>query len=323
MRKAFTLIELLVVIAIIAILAAILFPVFAQAKAAAKKISAVSNVNQIGKAVMIYMGDSDDFYPRNDDCIAGSSLNADLKSKPFNPSGVGCVSAPFYNRVNHYSFQKWLMPYTKSVQVFEHPGRQKVDVPPTNGGFRQWSDQGQIMGGFALNLALTGALNSYRKGPTEAGQKRNSWLGGTQTAIGDVSAAMLMFEFTNKYINFAPTINLNSESGLVSQVSYPFAIKEFWTGVTKKLDANCNPLADDDTRLTFAGVIVCGMADGSAKAIPTNRFLALTPTANEYGVPLTNNLKCGYMYNGGTSGGNLFVNGTPTWTKPWPFWALN
>ena len=35
MKKAFTLIELLVVIAIIASLAAILFPVFAQAKAAA------------------------------------------------------------------------------------------------------------------------------------------------------------------------------------------------------------------------------------------------------------------------------------------------
>ena len=36
-KKAFTLIELLVVIAIIAILAALLFPVFAQAKVAAKK----------------------------------------------------------------------------------------------------------------------------------------------------------------------------------------------------------------------------------------------------------------------------------------------
>jgi len=36
-RLGFTLIELLVVIAIIAILAAILFPVFAQAKLAAKK----------------------------------------------------------------------------------------------------------------------------------------------------------------------------------------------------------------------------------------------------------------------------------------------
>ena len=60
MRRAFTLIELLVVIAIIAILAAILFPVFAQAKAAAKKTSALSNVKQISTANILYMNDADD-----------------------------------------------------------------------------------------------------------------------------------------------------------------------------------------------------------------------------------------------------------------------
>jgi prepilin-type N-terminal cleavage/methylation domain-containing protein/prepilin-type processing-associated H-X9-DG protein len=58
--RAFTLIELLVVIAIIAILAAILFPVFAQAKLAAKKTADLSNFNQIGKAIMLYAGDHDD-----------------------------------------------------------------------------------------------------------------------------------------------------------------------------------------------------------------------------------------------------------------------
>ena len=61
--RAFTLIELLVVIAIIAILAAILFPVFAQAKAAAKDTSNLSNVKQIGLAVMMYGADYDDVFP--------------------------------------------------------------------------------------------------------------------------------------------------------------------------------------------------------------------------------------------------------------------
>jgi prepilin-type N-terminal cleavage/methylation domain-containing protein/prepilin-type processing-associated H-X9-DG protein len=58
--RAFTLIELLVVIAIIAILAAILFPVFAQAKEAAKKTSCLANTKQIGTALMMYESDSDD-----------------------------------------------------------------------------------------------------------------------------------------------------------------------------------------------------------------------------------------------------------------------
>ncbi|MCU0316435.1 MAG: prepilin-type N-terminal cleavage/methylation domain-containing protein [Fimbriimonadaceae bacterium] len=64
MKRAFTLIELLVVIAIIAILAAILFPVFAQAKQAAKKTTDLTNMRQIGTGVMIYMADYDDLFPR-------------------------------------------------------------------------------------------------------------------------------------------------------------------------------------------------------------------------------------------------------------------
>ena len=62
-RRAFTLIELLVVIAIIAILAAILVPVFAQAKLAAKKTVALSNAKEIGTGMHLYLADNDDVTP--------------------------------------------------------------------------------------------------------------------------------------------------------------------------------------------------------------------------------------------------------------------
>jgi prepilin-type N-terminal cleavage/methylation domain-containing protein len=62
-RRAFTLIELLVVIAIIAILAAILFPVFAQAKEAAKDTVNLSNQKQTGLAILMYSTDFEDTFP--------------------------------------------------------------------------------------------------------------------------------------------------------------------------------------------------------------------------------------------------------------------
>ncbi len=62
-RKGFTLIELLVVIAIIAILAAILFPVFARAKAKAQETQCLSNVKQLALAVLTYTSDWDNYTP--------------------------------------------------------------------------------------------------------------------------------------------------------------------------------------------------------------------------------------------------------------------
>jgi prepilin-type N-terminal cleavage/methylation domain-containing protein len=69
--RAFTLIELLVVIAIIAILAAILFPVFAQAKLAAKKTVSVSNLKQLAMGCLLYANDNDDVLPRTMDTSGG------------------------------------------------------------------------------------------------------------------------------------------------------------------------------------------------------------------------------------------------------------
>lgn len=104
MKRAFTLIELLVVIAIIAILAAILFPVFAQAKEAAKKTVCLSNAKQIGTALKLYLGDNDDampiFYAYNSIPPAGQpghkgvevelltySKNKDIFRSPFDVGG--------------------------------------------------------------------------------------------------------------------------------------------------------------------------------------------------------------------------------------------
>jgi prepilin-type N-terminal cleavage/methylation domain-containing protein len=93
-RGAFTLIELLVVIAIIAILAAILFPVFAQAKVAAKKTADISNLKQVGTSTYLYGGDNDD--------------------------QLGDV--PVYNaETESYIFAARLQPYTKNRQIFANP----------------------------------------------------------------------------------------------------------------------------------------------------------------------------------------------------------
>src|SRR5919205_3767504 len=84
-RTAFTLIELLVVIAIIAILAAILFPVFAQARAKARQTSCLSNMKQIGTGLYMYVQDYDETLAGNDTNAEGYGLALGFLA-PFNAS---------------------------------------------------------------------------------------------------------------------------------------------------------------------------------------------------------------------------------------------
>jgi len=107
-QKAFTLIELLVVIAIIAILASILFPVFAQAKLAAKKTADLSNLKQIGIACAIYQGDSEDVLPT---IRQGWALNG----------AFGTCRSPFGQCHQSESIVSELDPYVKSHDVWKSP----------------------------------------------------------------------------------------------------------------------------------------------------------------------------------------------------------
>ena len=100
-RSAFTLIELLVVIAIIAILAAILFPVFAQAKEAAKKTSDLSQTKQIGTGATIYSADADDMMV------------------PVNGTSWG---SPLYGTVDCPTYPSLIQPYVKNWQLHRSPG---------------------------------------------------------------------------------------------------------------------------------------------------------------------------------------------------------
>jgi len=106
-RRAFTLIELLVVIAIIAILAAILFPVFAKAREKARSSSCQSNFKQIGVAIMQYVHDNDEVYPRED--------GPGVYTRPPAPSWEWCNTGAYSN------IQDIMDAYLKSRQVWVCP----------------------------------------------------------------------------------------------------------------------------------------------------------------------------------------------------------
>jgi prepilin-type N-terminal cleavage/methylation domain-containing protein/prepilin-type processing-associated H-X9-DG protein len=102
--RGFTLIELLVVIAIIAILAAILFPVFARAREAARASSCRSNLKQIGTSMLMYVQDYDE-----------------------------TMGHSWLNIPGDYSWKYYLQPYIKNQGVYICPSAVQKFTPNTYG----------------------------------------------------------------------------------------------------------------------------------------------------------------------------------------------
>jgi prepilin-type N-terminal cleavage/methylation domain-containing protein len=104
--EGFTLIELLVVIAIIAILSAILFPVFAKARESARKVTSISNLKQIGGAILMYQQDYEECYPLATDSFTRT-----------NPD-------------HFYTWQDSIQPYLKNWAITIDPGSVHSDPDP-------------------------------------------------------------------------------------------------------------------------------------------------------------------------------------------------
>jgi prepilin-type N-terminal cleavage/methylation domain-containing protein/prepilin-type processing-associated H-X9-DG protein len=173
-KRAFTLIELLVVIAIIAILAAILFPVFAQAREAARKTQCVSNLKQMGLGIMMYAQDSDETLPMGTRTINGQGWRWMHQTYPYvrNDQLYTCPSAPrnlawdsnTYGNSGTYGYNSFFM-NDDPLAMFKKPAetimiadtpeattgnrfRARPDIPDGSGGFigapwSNWADQTQ------------------------------------------------------------------------------------------------------------------------------------------------------------------------------------
>jgi prepilin-type processing-associated H-X9-DG protein len=106
------LIELLVVIAIMSILASILFPVFARARAQARKTKCASNLRQIGLAIQMYAQDFDETLPYCD-------TREDADGPPLD---------------NYPPLFQVLSPYTRNNQIFRCPDDNSWYKALANGG---------------------------------------------------------------------------------------------------------------------------------------------------------------------------------------------
>jgi prepilin-type N-terminal cleavage/methylation domain-containing protein len=120
--RGFTLIELLVVIAIIAVLAALLFPVFATARAKARQAVCTSNLRQIGLSIAMYMEDYDSLYPYAVD-----------PADKYTPQ-IWAGEPAFMQQIPNIGLiQEVLQPYIKSKELFHCPADTGFDIEDFGG----------------------------------------------------------------------------------------------------------------------------------------------------------------------------------------------
>jgi prepilin-type N-terminal cleavage/methylation domain-containing protein/prepilin-type processing-associated H-X9-DG protein len=196
-RNAFTLIELLVVIAIIAILAAILFPVFAKAREAARATQCKSNMKQLATAMAMYIQDYDETYPGRSQTfghwgyvLAPYTKNRDLHRCPSNPRSTVNVSAgapasdPAPLKIS-YCINAWIFNNPLPMASLADPADRIMLSEETNGhndyvGAIWGNGSGNYLVGFAghsgtMNVAYAdGHVKAMR--PTQTVSNKLQWV---------------------------------------------------------------------------------------------------------------------------------------------------
>jgi prepilin-type N-terminal cleavage/methylation domain-containing protein len=253
-RRAFTLIELLVVIAIIAILAAILFPVFAQAKEAAKKTQDLSNTKNQALAIAMYQSDNDDTYPRQWYKIVGNL--------------VGGWNAPI-------TWREAVMPYVKNGQRQYAPGVRLAE----DGVFQTPAKTG-VRGAYNTNRNLMpGACYWNAAGSSWDCDQNDAGLASGRPVMPSVSATALdaPAQTVASY-----TVGINPDwaaSGDTAEASWWWFGGAQWppvfTGPTsgQKWDADSNASPNwSMPRYRYSQGLNAGFADGHGKFIKKGAF---------------------------------------------------
>jgi prepilin-type N-terminal cleavage/methylation domain-containing protein len=155
MKRAFTLIELLVVIAIIAILAAILFPVFAQAKEAAKKTATLSQYKQIGTGTHIYISDNDDTFPLSfgPNSATGGWRNGAYAAVPAGWTSTGARDVEPRKSDEQQQVLNSLQPYLKNYKLLSGTGLPTADIGMAQSPLPRSAPE-------LVNIAYTGLLHA-------------------------------------------------------------------------------------------------------------------------------------------------------------------
>ena len=291
MRKAFTLIELLVVIAIIAILAAILFPVFAQAKEAAKKTNSVSNLKQMGTSTFMYISDFDDnYYPHRFNCR--NAANAAITCPQYLDASNNLV--PEAKMLSGGAEQRYywvylLQPYTKNYGIFKSPSNPNAFVPG--------AASAPVCAGAGCVGTGYGGQNSYGHndawmspaGSFADGSGNPATIGGTSVPrvastvlVTDASYYGVVPDVTNESgLTVTANLNGNELAFLNTQgAQYKFYWKNISNANWSYTGGESGPLATGNSAKTIAlaktrygGQVPVQFVDGHAKALPYNKLV--------------------------------------------------